>query len=64
MLTKRSYALPDSETVYTKFVKSAKLSPSSVTLPDGTTKAYWIGASDAENLIIFFHGKKMAFHIA
>ncbi|KAJ6110006.1 alpha/beta-hydrolase [Penicillium sp. IBT 16267x] len=47
--------LPSTLNTYRRFTKSRQLTPETVTLNDGN-KAHWIGSSESDIIILFFHG--------
>ncbi|MCJ1254633.1 hypothetical protein MMC24_002448 [Lignoscripta atroalba] len=42
--------------VYLALGKKKGFPPETITLPDGITKAHWIGSKNAERIVIWFHG--------
>ena len=45
------------EANYLAWSKKQRLPPEAVSINNGATKAFWIGDSNAEVVIVYFHGK-------
>lgn len=50
------YVLPTSDQVYASYARSARGKTQIVQLPSGAS-GYWIGDSNAKNVIVWYHGK-------